>query len=246
MRLKTIGTGAILGKYRSACSLIDDNLLIDCGNGLVKTMIEQGININDIETVLITHTHADHILDLPFFIFTRNFQNPDKKATIYCPKGTEKMVEHICNEYVGDLPDSHVKWKTNGKVEFCEFETLEKHMVANGYYVTSYVVEHGRRKPAYGYTVSKDGKTIGFSGDSEYCESIEKIVENSDVSVLDTISPNDAVHPGHMGVNQIVKLCDKYNKKIVTTHMTEEAREDAISRNISNLIVPSDGDVITV
>ena len=246
MELKTIGTGEILGKYRSACSLIDNNVLIDCGNGLVKTMAEQGIDINEIETVLITHTHADHILDLPFFIFTRAFQSPKKRATIYSPMGTEKMIELICNECLGDVPDIYQTWKENSKVEFCEFETLENQKVANDYYVTAYLVDHGNRKPAYGYTVTKENKTIGFSGDSIYCEGVEKIVQKSNVAVLDMAVPIFSTNRAHMGTDNIELLCKKYNKTIVATHMSEEARQYAKSRNIKNLIIPSDGDTIII
>ena len=46
MKLKLVGTGAITGKERSACSLVDEKILIDCGNGIVKTLTEQGIDIN--------------------------------------------------------------------------------------------------------------------------------------------------------------------------------------------------------
>ena len=58
-----IGTGAISVKQRSACSLVDDKILIDCGNGIVKTLLEQDVNINKIDTLLITHLHGDHFLD---------------------------------------------------------------------------------------------------------------------------------------------------------------------------------------
>lgn len=37
MKLQMIGTGAIGAKERSACSLIDEKILIDCGNGNIKT-----------------------------------------------------------------------------------------------------------------------------------------------------------------------------------------------------------------
>ena len=39
MKLKLIGTGAITGKERSACSLIDGRILIDCGNGFDKKIV---------------------------------------------------------------------------------------------------------------------------------------------------------------------------------------------------------------
>ena len=42
MKIKTVGTGNIYVADRSACTLIDDHILVDCGNGIVKTLLQQG------------------------------------------------------------------------------------------------------------------------------------------------------------------------------------------------------------
>jgi len=36
------------------------NLLIDTGDGISKALLYQNINLNDIDSIFITHTHADH------------------------------------------------------------------------------------------------------------------------------------------------------------------------------------------
>lgn len=92
-----IGTGAISVKQRSACTLIDNKILVDCGNGIVKTMLEQNIDINKIDTLLITHLHGDHFLDIPFLIMQRNFSNSENELHIYCPKGTKESVGKLSN-----------------------------------------------------------------------------------------------------------------------------------------------------
>ena len=50
----------------------------------------------------------------------------------------------------------------------------------------------------------------------------------------------------HMGVHDIEMLSNKYNKKIIPTHMTLEAREYAIKNNINNAIILNDGDTIEI
>lgn len=78
MKLQIVGTGSIPVKERNACALIDDKILIDCENGIIKILEQQGVNINNIEAVFITHLHGDHFLDLPFLILQRTFNNPKK------------------------------------------------------------------------------------------------------------------------------------------------------------------------
>ena len=45
MKIKMIGTGSISVKERSSCCLIDDRILVDCGNGIVKTLLEQNVEL---------------------------------------------------------------------------------------------------------------------------------------------------------------------------------------------------------
>lgn len=244
MKLKIVGTGAITGKNRSACSLIDNKILVDCGNGLLKTLEEQGCNIYDIETILITHLHADHFFDIPFLVLLNSFNKSEKTTKIYCPIGTEKIIEHLCNDYIGDVPNCFDTWKENGKIEFIEFDNLKNKEVIKGYYVTSYLVEHGNRKPAYGYVIKHNDKSIGFSGDSAYCENIDEIVNNSNVAVLDMIFPKGT--KTHMGFDNIENIIIKYGKKIIATHMSDDSKEYAKNKNIEKLIVPNDGDEFEV
>lgn len=244
MKLKLIGTGSIAATERSACSLIDEKILIDCGNGNVKTLVEQGVDVNSIEAILITHLHTDHFFDLPFFILLKNFNNSQTITKIYCPKGTEKIIEHLCNDYVAGQANVFEKWKNNAKVEFIEFDTLKNKEVVTGYYTNSYLVEHGDLKPAYGYIIRKENKAIGFSGDSTYCENINVIVKNSDIAVLDMSFPEK--NKTHMGVGDIENISNIFNKKIVATHMGIQARKLAKEKKIKNLIIPSDGEEIEI
>ena len=53
-------------------------------------------------------------------------------------------------------------------------------------------------------------------------------------------------HKAHMGVDDIEMISNKFNKKIVATHMSKPARELAKDKNIKNLIIPNDGDEIEI
>ena len=241
MEIKTVGTGAISAKSRSACTLIDSRILVDCGNGIVKTLLEQNIDISKIDTLLITHLHGDHFLDIPLLIMHRSFESITNPLNIYCPFGTEQTVDSIFRLIYPDLKDWTVlRDKTN--VKFIEFDNLDNVEVTDNYFVSSYDVVHGNFKPAFGYVITCKGKSVGLSGDSGYCENIEKINENSDISVLD-MSFLDSLRT-HLGVHDIEILSSKFNKKIIPTHMSEPAREYIIERNLENVVVMNDGDTL--
>lgn len=51
----------------------------------------------------------------------------------------------------------------------------------------------------------------------------------------------------HMGLNDIEELCKKYkDKMIVATHMHDFTRELAKNKNIKNLIIPEDGQIVNI
>lgn len=239
MKIKTVGTGSIWTKERSACTLIDNKILVDCGNGTTKTLMEQDVDIYKIEVVLITHFHMDHFLDLPMFILTRSLEENHKILKIYGPNGTQENCEEVYNKFMSDGGYfTDIMKKAN--VKFFESKELVNEEAIDNYYISSYLVEHGILNNAYGYTVKNNNKVVGLSGDSGYCESIVNIVKNSDIAVLDTSFLTG--NRDHMGIDNIEKICINYsNKKIISTHMSISSRAEALKRDIPNLSVPIDG-----
>lgn len=240
MKIQFIGTGSIGAIERSACTLINDEILVDLGNGNLKTIKQYGNNLLGIKALFITHLHGDHFADIPFFILNRGvLRNKIKEDfIIYGPEKLEEKTKIVFEEFFGEY--NHKK-----EVARVNFKVVEenKQEEINGYEITPYLVDHGKIKPAYGYVISKDKKTIGFSGDSIYCKAIDEIVKNSDIAVLDMSAEKEV--PYHMGLDDIIKICEKYpDKKIVATHIQEETRELTKNLNIANLVIPTDGDII--
>lgn len=242
MKIEFVGTGSIGALQSSACTLIDDKLLVDVPNGIIKRLKQTGHEISKIENCIITHLHGDHFADIPFLILDRFFYNVQTPINIYGPKGIENRVKDLFEIL---FPGEYNKVQEVGKVQFVEFEKMEHQILESEYYITSFEVEHGNCKPAYGYIVEKDNKKVGFSGDSKYCEAIDTIIQQSEISVLDMSFIEGRI--AHMGLEDILKIMEKYpNKKIATTHMQDYVREQAKEKNIENLIIPDDGEIINI
>ena len=45
-----------------------------------------------------------------------------------------------------------------------------------------------------------------------------------------------------MGVQDVELLAEKYGKRIISTHMSQEVRVLAKEKKISKLVIPNDGD----
>ena len=239
MKIEFIGTGSVMATRLSASTLIDENLLIDVGSGIADKIKQLGYEITKIENCLITHLHGDHFADIPFFMVNRI--GGKKPLCIYGPEGLENKIKQLYDILV--FPFDFETAKEKAKVSFIEFDKMEHKEIEEETYVTAFEVEHGNCKPAYGYVIERKNKKIGFSGDTCLCESVSRIVQQSDMTILDAcvIEANKA----HMGLNNITEITAKYpNKKFATTHMHEETRKEAKQKNIKNLIIPEDGDVL--
>ena len=60
MKINIIGSGSIGSGVMSASYLIDDHILVDVPNGVIKYLKHLNYDILHIDTILITHLHGDH------------------------------------------------------------------------------------------------------------------------------------------------------------------------------------------
>lgn len=235
MVLTLLGTGSIGAKSHSACAMIDKNVLIDIPNGTVKKLLRKDIDVKNIEYCIITHCHGDHYFDLPFLLFQRRFYGVDNVLKIV---GSKELKEKTRQLLELGFPNESEKTFDMANVEWIEVEELQE-IKLKDYIVNPIRVKHDKLIPCYGYMISKEGKTIGYSGDSIYCDAIDEIIEKSDVVILDMSTSKG--NEGHMGMDNIEEISKKYpSKKIIATHMHEYTHEEARKWNISNVVIPED------
>ena len=61
-------------------------ILFDTGPGIITSFSNSNRKALDVDTLVLTHVHGDHILGFPYFIFTRNSEV--KKARLEPQKNT--------------------------------------------------------------------------------------------------------------------------------------------------------------
>ncbi len=111
----------------------DYHLLIDASQELRIQLLRE--NINKIDSIIITHPHADHIFGLDDTrIFTFKYNQAQK---IYCSKETEKEIRHVYSYVFNNTQ------KGGGKPSF-EFFNIENTKKIGPFLIESFKVYHGK------------------------------------------------------------------------------------------------------
>jgi len=85
-----LGSSSGIPSVERACSghilALDDRLILfDCGSGVTSSLLRHGFDPREIDSVIISHTHADHISDLPLFLQLLHQEKRTSDLTVYLP-----------------------------------------------------------------------------------------------------------------------------------------------------------------
>jgi ribonuclease Z len=122
-----------------------DRLLFDCGEGTQRQLV-RSVGLADLDSVFVTHFHADHWLGLPGMLKSFALREREQPLTIYGPPGLHDLMEHARFIY-GRLPYEL------SVVELQAAEAVER----DGYRVAAIPVRH-HRGHAFGYALVEDAR----------------------------------------------------------------------------------------
>ena len=69
-----------------------DRILVDCGEGTQRQLLRSGAGLVDVDDVLITHCHADHVLGLPGMLKTFALRAREAPLQLYGPPGLTELM----------------------------------------------------------------------------------------------------------------------------------------------------------
>lgn len=212
-----IGTGNAFAPGGSCYNgfLVGDKYLFEAPPTAVVALNHLGVDLNEIEAVVVSHHHGDHFLGLPFLLLSWKYQGRTKPVKIIGPPGTQGLAELIGGTvYPGVMDISYdIEWiepKPGEKVRagILEMEAVE-------------VVHDTRLDWTLGYACAINSRKFGYTGDSAYCDGVLDLARHSDVLVSECASLEDTIDV-HMNLRDDiprVRAAMKNGNPLILTHL---------------------------
>ena len=211
--------GAEMPGFRTSCFKINDSILVDAGAVTSVLSRDEQIGIRDI---LVTHSHLDHIKDIPLLADNVIGCNSHYINVISTKEVIGILREHLFNFKI--WPDfSKIPTPENPVIRFREIET-GKPFDVNGLTVTAVEVHH--TVPAVGYIISDGKSSLAVSGDTCHTDKLWELINaTADVKAifLETSFPNNmeelANISGHLTPEMMGKELKKLNNSDIPVYL---------------------------
>ena len=246
----TIGTGMPLPNPDRACAATlivagDQKILVDTGRGTLGRLAESGHL--DIDAILYTHFHNDHISEFGEILVNRAIAGATEPMSVHGPAGTQAVTDALLAPYALDTEYriEHHGDKYAAAAMTAEVSEHEPGVIfdAEGLVIRMFMVDHEPIEPAVGYRFEYGGKSIVVSGDTKKSAALQEAAKDCDLLIHEAV--NKQIMTGVMrGMQQsnprqakmIEELMDYHTD---TTEIAEIARDAGVKKVVLTHLVPS-------
>jgi ribonuclease Z len=182
------------------------HILVDAGRGAINQLSQVGEKVHDLDQILITHHHYDHIGDLGVLLLTSWSEGRKTPIRVVGPPGTGDIVAALIDVvYAADIrwrqaedvawaamspeADSGILQDPEALVEI--HEVIDGPVVADaGVTIRAAESEHGRTYlklddwHSVAYRIEAEGRSIVFSGDTALTSGLVNLATGADTLVL--------------------------------------------------------------
>lgn len=187
-------------------------VLVDSGPGTLRKMLEVGLTYQDMDLILYTHVHPDHVADLVPILFACKYSDLPRQKELLCigGKGFKDYFRGINKVYGHWIEPStyslHIKEISKDPIFFRGLKIEAKPM--------SHI------QGSVGFRIElKNGKTVAISGDTDYCQNIVDLASNVDLLISECSFPEGQKVEGHLTPSLAGRIAfESQCKKLLLTH----------------------------
>lgn len=223
-RVTLLGTGDPIPRLdrfgpATLVQVAGQELLFDVGRGASQRLVQLGIPLSALDGVFITHFHSDHVNGLPDLWMTGWIPPPFGRRSepfeVWGPVGTKSMLDNLEEAFAENtrirIPDELLPPEGIDTLAH-EFDQGGLVYERDGVRVTAFEVEHGELvKPAYGFRIDYEGRSVVISGDTQFDENLIKAAKGADL----------VIHEVALASDELIASSEQF-RRIVAHHTTPE------------------------
>jgi ribonuclease Z len=182
----------------------DRVLVVDMGESGNRNLNLMGISAGDVDALLLTHFHSDHIDGIgPLMLYHWTRSAATAPLPVYGPEGVQQVVAGFNTAYALDHSyriahhGEQVVPRSGGGAAARPF-TIEGDsaviLQGGGLTVTAFKVDHDPIRPAVGYRFDYKGRALCISGDAAKSANLIAICRGADLIVHDALQPQLLEH----------------------------------------------------
>lgn len=243
MELRVLGCGDAFGSGGrfNTCfhvTAAKTQFLIDCGASSLVAMRQSSIELNRIETIFLTHLHGDHYGGVPFVILDAQLvSGRTTPLTVAGPPGLRARLTALMEAMFPGSSTAERKF-TLDIVEL----PLGTESTVNGITATAYEVRHPSGSPSTALRIGCDGKTICYTGDTEWVEALIPAARDADLLIAESYTAERPVR-FHLDWTTLKSHLPEINpRRLLLTHMSP----DMLERTPDGYEAAEDGMVISL
>jgi ribonuclease BN (tRNA processing enzyme) len=222
VKVRFLGSGDAFGSGGrfQTCILLESSatqLLVDCGASSLIAMRRFGVDPLAIDAVILSHLHGDHFGGVPFLILDGQFTGRTRPLVVAGPPGVETRVREAMEVLFPGSSRVQRRFDTRF-VELADRVTLEIASVS----VTPFGVVHASGAPPFALRTVADGKTVTYSGDTEWTHSLIDAARGADLFIAEAYFFDRAVK-FHLDLLTLLKHRAELDcRRLIVTHMSED------------------------
>ena len=247
MRLTVVGCGDAFGSGgRLQTSYLVDaagtRFLIDCGASTLIGFNRLQLDANSVPTIFISHLHGDHYSGLVWWlVHAKHVAKRTVPLTIVGPAGIEARLRAAAEAlFPGSMAAA-----LRHELTFREL-VREERLAVGPVAVTPYEVSHPSGAPSYALRFEAEGKVLGFTGDTEWAESLVPAGRGADLYIMECYQ-YESEPRYHMSWSTIRPNLDRIGaRRVLLTHMAEKmlARRSEVAD--PRVVLAEDGLVLEI
>lgn len=212
------GTGGRLQTCLHLSGAGEGSLLLDCGTSSLIALKRAGLDPSDVGWVLLTHLHGDHFGGVPFLILDGQFSRRARPLVVAGPPGVRARVEAAMEVL---FPGSAAVAR---RFDTTYVELSDRAPVTVGpARVTPFLVEHASGAPPHALRVEYGGRTVTYSGDTQWTDALLDAARAADLFVCEAYTAERPVRY-HLDLATLRAQAPRLEaRRIVLTHMGPEA-----------------------